>query len=753
MSEASSRLSESSWVVLLTLLLHTVFAALVPVPRFTKYPVAAELWLGEQLQVERLLDFSPLYLFLHRLASSWFGSAASSLFEGLQILLVAASCGALYWLLRRQAGRPVAALLVAAFAIDRHLLIYARTLEPEILQLALLIGFLVALERTRENPAGWSALAAGVLAALSLANRPTLLPVFLLTPVLLGLGQRRERLRSALLFALPVLLGLGLMAARSAHLVDDPRAPVMNPGTVFFEGNNPLSRGTSAVYPPLVSAALDSSRAQPDAPHQLYRDFARASTNRQLSVREVNTYWSSLARQFLLDHPGHAAQLWLHKLWLAFHGFLFHDLPTAWQMDLSLHWPSLPFPLFAGLAALGLWIDRRQWRRWWPLLAVAAVQMGVMVVFYVSARQRLPVLAVAVLLAAPALSWLGRAGWRARLAAGLSLGATTIVLCQPTAVIRDVLYQERGILQASERYRQLVQLTPNAPVGQHDRLAVEALARAPWHNERMRPAFLRQDQSSVDQRMLAWLAEQPEQDPSARFDQAVLALRTGDPRRAEQLLSSLQGITRPVYRRGHQSSAIGFYLAKAQLAANRQGAASLLRQTLSEHPGDPFVLAELVALGEGQYAAELQQYWSAVDGQYLLGRALLEHRRAQEAVAALQFVSRRLPELRRVRIFLAAALGEAGQLESGARLYLETVSRRGAVEPVLADRWIPDLFRRWQLKNPRRPDIRLYAAQVLRQYGYPHESLALLEGQPMPEPLRQATERELANIRRTLDEG
>ncbi len=746
---------------LAALLLHASLAWWIPVLKFGKYPAAAEFWRAGQLSAERLLDFSPLYLSLHRLANSWFGSAASTVIEGLQILLVALVCGALYWLIRRHASHRVAALLVGLFAIDRHLVIYARVLEPEICQLALLLGFLVALELARDHAASWPALGAGVLAALSLANRPTLLPVFVLTLLFLWLGRRplgqgqlgldRRRLRPPLLFLLPILLGIGLMAARSAYLVGDFRTPVMNPGTVFFEGNNPLSRGTSAVYPPLVSAALDSSREQPDAPHQLYRDFARVSTNQQLSVRQVNAYWSQLARRFLLDQPGHALGLWSHKLWLALHSFRFHDLPTAWRMDLAIHTPAIPFPLFVSLAILGVVVSRRRWRHWWPLLGVAMVQLAVMVVFYVSARQRLPLLAVATVLAAPAISWLAAARRRQALAVGLGIAAAVAALSLPSPLIRDVLYQERGIARATELLRQLGELNTTAPVSQHGELAIEALARAPWHHERMRPAFLLQEEASIDQKVLTWLSECPEQSLSLRFDQAVLALRTAQPALAWDLLTAASSPTRAVYRRGHQSSTTGLYLARASLQnGDLQGALGILRHSLEENPGESFLLAELIALGEGRYATELQRYWSVVDGQYLLGLAMLENNRASEAVAALRFVTRRLPKVRRAKIYLAAALGAAGRLEDGGRLYLETVSRRGAVEPVLADRWIPDLFRRWHQAAPQRPDIRLYAAQVLRQYGFPHEALGLLQDQPMPEQLRGAAAQELVNIRRLL---
>ena len=158
-------------------------------------------------------------------------------------------------------------------ALDRHLLVYARILEPEVCLLFCLLAFLWLLDqKTRLAP--WLA---GGSAALCLAIRPTFLPAFLLVPLYYWLrgdpGKPWRGKSSAFLAPVAAVL---LLALRASAVTGDPRTPMMNPGTVFFEGNNPLSQGTSAIYPPVVLAFVRHSGDEPDPAHQHYRRIARA---------------------------------------------------------------------------------------------------------------------------------------------------------------------------------------------------------------------------------------------------------------------------------------------------------------------------------------------------------------------------------------------------------------------------------------------------------------------------------------------
>lgn len=733
---------------LATLLLHGALALwIAPREDFRKYTAAASLLRDGQLTDERQMDFSPLYLAL-AVAADALSPRPELALRALQLVLASAAVGLLYFLLRQRFPRWVTIIMAVVLALDRNLLVYEHVLEPEIALLAGLLLSLVLLEaRGRATAVG-----AGIAAALCLGLRPNLLPVFLLAPVALWLAARGEKhwRRRALLFTLPVVAALALLAARSARLTGDPSTPAMNPGTVFFEGNNPLSRGTSAVYPPLVLALVTQGGDQPDSAHQHYRDVARAATGRPLSVAAVNRFWADRALAFLGDHPRYAFGQVIGKLRRAFHNYRWHDVPAAWRHDRRMPLPAPPFALLAALALVGMLTEARRWRLSLLFYALAASQLGVMLVFYVSARQRLVWLPALLFFAAAALTMQHRRRAVLLWSGALLLGLNGML---PTDLSRDEEHQRRGTLEAKERLATIARALPAEPAAWHTATAVEAMAAAPWAIEIMRPAFLSQEGGAIEARVGAALEARDDGSVPGRFDRAAFALRLGDPTAAAALFSALAAEDTVVYRRALEPSLPGFYLGRAAaLQGGVEGATVHLEAALKGAPGDPFVLAELALLAPGSaHEAALFRYSSALDGRFLRGRAALVHGRWAQAKEDLGYVAARLPHLHRVWLHLAAALGELGEIEAGVQRYLAGL--RIAVEPIQHDRQIVDLFLHWAASHPERPGTQLLSAQVLRQYGHFHDALALLEGLTAPPLLGDEIEAEITRLQRDLAAG
>ncbi len=736
-------------VALGSLLLHGLVALLHDLPGvFRKYGLAAEQHLSGELPAERLMDFSPLYFHLS-VAAELLLPQPARLMEGLQIALVAASLGLLFHLLRRRFSPRLAAVAVVVMAFDRHLLIYERLLEPEALLVFLLVAFLFFVDRRR----GGAAWLAGCCAALCLATRPTFLPAFLLVPLyfkLRGDGGRAWR-RRCLAFLAPVAAVLVLLALRAWAVTGDPRTPVMNPGTVFFEGNNPASRGTSAIYPPVVVSFVRHAGRVPDSAHQHYRTVARAATGRELSIAEVNAFWASHTWAFLRAEPRRAARLLLDKLVRAFHGFRWHDVPTAWRYEQLLFFvPALPFALLSALALVGALLEVRRWRESLLYFALGGAQLAVMLAFYVSARQRMVLLPALVYFAAVAVEHVlaeRRRAWPWLLLVVLLL----LPLTTADAALRaDEIYKRRGFAAADQLLHEVREKSREAPLAWHAELAVEAVAAAPWWLEWMRPAYFPRHQGTLEERVAALLTSRPRRSVSADFDLAAIHLQAGQLEAARRLLEPLAEAGATVYRGGRQPSLPRLLLARTlALSGEQQRAVELLEEAHERTPGNPFVLAELVALtNDPTYQEPLLAYWSPLDAQYLLGRALRLHGRPQEASAALGFVVRRLPSFRDARVFLAAALGASGHDEDAVRHYLEATHDRP--EPILAADDIVALFRRWAATHPERGDVQLTAAQVLHRHGHFEEALALLERLEPPEELRGPVEGERARIRRAL---
>jgi len=234
------------WAGLAVFAFHALLAWTVQLPgTFRKYALAAEHYLAGELPAERLMDFSPLYFHLSVAVERLFPHP-EAVVEWLQIASAGAAAGLLFALLERRFGRALAVAGVAVFAVDRHVLVYQRILEPELFLLFFLLAFLVLVDRMAGAPEGrgWRVgVVAGGVAALAVATRPTFLPMVVLAPLYLWLRDLRGRplLRRTAALAVPVAVVAGVLALRASVATGDPRTPVMNPGTVFFEGNNPLS--------------------------------------------------------------------------------------------------------------------------------------------------------------------------------------------------------------------------------------------------------------------------------------------------------------------------------------------------------------------------------------------------------------------------------------------------------------------------------------------------------------------------------
>ncbi len=742
---------------LATLALHGAIVLAVDMPdTFRKYTLAAEQHLAGELPGERLADLSPLYFELAVAVARVF-PRPDPVLVGLQVVLVAVAAGLLARLLERRCGRPMAMAGVAVLALDRHVLVYERVLEPEACMFFFVVGWIFFVERSvaqsRPERSFSAPVLAGILAGASLVTRPTFLPLFLLVPLYLRARAQRRWQRDSLAYGAPVAAALVVLLLRAAAVTGDPTSPVMNPGTVFYEGNNPLSRGTSAIYPPVVRGLMGPRDERPDAAHVHYRTVARAATGEELSVAEVNAYWSGLAMAYVRAEPGRFAELLQEKLLRIFHGYRWHDVPAAWRYDRRLGLPHLPFAILAALALLGMLFEVR--RRPAPVLfyALAAMQVAVMLTFYVSARQRLVILPALVYFALAAAGVLAAEARRRPFRRALPLAAVAALLALVFVVPSDLARDDRHVRErnvvAQALFDALREAAAREPLAAHVDLALDALAQAPWVE--WVPAYFPQVERGLPEALAERLEETERASAPARFDFALVLMRAGRLDEAEAILTSLAADRREVYRGANNPSVPRFYLARiAALSGDRERAVALLEEALGRAPGDPFVLAELIALTDDpRHQESLLATASVIDAQYLLGRALSFHGRANEAAAAFGFVVARLPRFRTGRIHLAAALGAAGRVDEGAREYLEAV--REEPDPLLLSEPVSELFRRWAARHPGDARVRFYAAHVLHEHGRFREALELLQGLEPGGRMGRAVAAERERIRRSLE--
>jgi tetratricopeptide (TPR) repeat protein len=608
-----------------------------------------------------------------------------------------------------------------------------------------------------DRPDPSSALLAGIAAGLSLATRPNLLPILaLVPPYLFWRCQGREPwLRRVLLFSLPIALALTFLAFRSQVISGDPRTPVMNPGTVFYEGNNPLSMGTSAVYPPTVFGQLEQMSEHPDSPHITYREVARASTGKDLTIRQVNAYWANLGLGYLRQDPLASLRHFLGKAHLGLHAYRWHDVNSAAAYDHRLPIPAMPFAVLSALACLGLLLELGNWRRALLFYGLFASQLGVMIVFYASARQRLPLMPAMLFFSLVALEamrqWFRPPAQRARLASALLLLALLGTLFfYPRQGIEDSIYRRHGGATAIRLLADTAEAPSYATLEKHTSLAIDAMAAAPWARDRMRPAFLSRRHGEVAERVLKSLAKLPPS-PQRNFDRALILVRLGRKEEGKELLQPLARMGFRAYRKANQCSYPSFYLGRmAAQGGDLAAAKAHLETALQRNRDDPFALAEFYALdADPSYRDRILATVSQADLHYLLGQALFAQGRYPEAAKELARLTNLLPDFRFGLVYLAAALGESGHLEEGVRAYRAALAIN--IEPVLLEEEIRRLFSHWLAANPSRPDAWLVTAQVLRQLGYFADAQELIADKTFPKALRPMVDRELKNLRRVLE--
>ena len=378
---------------------------------FAKYTIVADQILAGHMPRERLLDFSPLYLWFV-VALRWMGAGFHAI-RALQIVLLSVAAVLVALAARRFGQIPtfIAPLLLLG---SRGALVCATEVEPETLILVLNAAAIAALfascpsprlrgegaRRADEgNPSpgasrhplpaiagrGTTMLLAGFLLGLSAACRP----VALLVVIVLAIWMRSWKIVAGALVPVGALLIVNFALTHEVTLMD--------PGTVFYEGMNPSAEGYEGVQPRIVNDLERMSR-DPDFLHVAYRIVATKALERRVTRAESNRYWTGKALAFGRAYPLAALKLTARKFYLALHSYEAYDLVTMARKDAML--PHALFFPFAAILTLAAACAVSRPRGIAPLVIFALCTGVTLIVFYVTARQRNAMLPALVILAA-----------------------------------------------------------------------------------------------------------------------------------------------------------------------------------------------------------------------------------------------------------------------------------------------------------------------------------------------------------------
>jgi tetratricopeptide (TPR) repeat protein len=341
--------------------------------------------------------------------------------------------------------------------------------------LGVLALFLIVRAGERRTLPAW--LLAGIASGIFVLARPNLTPLAAAVwafarpagdPAGDPAGARGRRV-------LALLLGAGLailpVTARNFALSGRFVLITAHGGETFYVGNHAGSDGYGT-QPDWVDTG-------PATEHESYRRRASAILGREVTLAESSAYWRDQALAFARAEPLAYARLLARKAYLFFHGYEKGDNASYYFMRAEvpyLRLLPLSFGIVVPLAALGLWVTRRDWARMGivPLFA-ATYALGV-ISYFVLARYRLAVVPALLLLAGAGAGWWWDALRARRYApAGAALAGVVAIAAvthiSTPAVVKDdpatthnnygLVLEEAGLLdQAAAQYAAASTLVP-----------------------------------------------------------------------------------------------------------------------------------------------------------------------------------------------------------------------------------------------------------------------------------------------------
>jgi len=332
----------------------------------------------------------------------------------------------------------------------------------------------------------------GVVAACLALNRENALPLILLVAVWIWLTPlvRDRRLLRVAVFAAGVGIVLLPVAIRNYVVSGQVYLTTAQFGPNFYIGNHAGADGTYS--------SLRFGRGSPEYEQTDATELAEQALGRTLTPAEVSTFWTNRALAFITSQPADWLRLMARKTALLLNAREMLDTESQeshaeWSLPLRVLGPITHFGILVPLAVIGALVGWPMRSRVWVLYALTATYAASVVIFYVFARYRYPLVPLLVLFASLGLS--GSVAFitsrsRGALIAVSGVTALTVIasnwpLLSPDLMraitetnLGSALMENNRLSDAEARYRRAIEIRPDyAPAYNNLGVALRAQGR------------------------------------------------------------------------------------------------------------------------------------------------------------------------------------------------------------------------------------------------------------------------------------
>ncbi|MGE5692264.1 MAG: tetratricopeptide repeat protein [Candidatus Zixiibacteriota bacterium] len=307
-----------------------------------------------------------------------------------QYLLGATGVVLLALLAARLFGKKPGIVSGLVFATYASVIYFEGELLLDFLLLPLDLLIFIFLYKAKEKPFPLNWTLAGLWLGLSAITRPNIL---IFVPVVLFwiwyCFHKNETLQRQLKFAALFLGGIFLPILPVAihnYRAEKPLVLIASQGGInFYIGNNPNANGYTSMMP----GHLQTNWELADI-----RAMAKAETGKELSSAELSDFWYGKGLEFWKEQPVAAFTLLLKKTYLFFTSFEIsnnQDIYLFWKNSSLIRFLPVGFWLIGPLGLLGIvfsFVNRKARL----LFAFVLIYAFSVILFFVNARFRLPVL-------------------------------------------------------------------------------------------------------------------------------------------------------------------------------------------------------------------------------------------------------------------------------------------------------------------------------------------------------------------------